>query len=64
MSHKMMIENATKAAQTAGLLLQDLQGLLHGADAVVALLVLPEIAMVAGVKQRLEAFVSAIQAKE
>ena len=64
MSHKMMIENATKTAQTADLLLQDLEGLLHDADAVVALLVLPEIEKVASVKLRMKALVSAIQAKE
>jgi hypothetical protein len=61
MSQEMMIENAIKAAQCADLLLQDLQGLLRNSDAVVAMLVLPEIEKVAGVKQRMEALASAIK---
>jgi hypothetical protein len=64
MSQEMMIENATKAAQGADLLLQDLQGLLRDSDAVVAMLVLPEIEKVAGVKQRMEALASAIKSKD
>lgn len=64
MSQDMMIENAIKAAQGADLLLQDLQGLLHHSDAVVALLVLPEIEKVAGVKQRMEALAAALKSKD
>ncbi len=63
MSKEMAIENATKAAQTADLLLQDLQGLLFNSDAVMAMLVLPEIEKVAGVKQRMEAIMSALETK-
>jgi hypothetical protein len=61
MNQDTMIENAIKAAQGADLLLQDLQGLLHHSDAVLALLVLPEIEKVAGVKQRMEALASALK---
>ena len=63
MSKEMAIENATKADQTADLLLQDLQGLLFNSDAVMAMLVLPEIEKVAGVKQRMEAIMSALETK-
>jgi hypothetical protein len=58
------IENAVKAAQCADLLLQDLQSLLFSSDAVLALLVFPEIEKVAGVKQRMEAIVSALEAEQ
>lgn len=57
------IENATKAAQCADLLLQDLQSLNRSDDAKVSLLVLPEIEKVAGVKSRLEAIVAALKSK-
>lgn len=36
MSHEMIIENATKAAQCADLLLKDLQNLLFGGDAILS----------------------------
>lgn len=61
MSHEMIIENATKAAQCADLLLKDLQNLLFGGDAILAMLVLPEIEKVAGVKSRLESILSALK---
>lgn len=64
MSKKMTIENATKAAQGADLLLKDLQGLLFNGDALMAMLVLPEIEKVAGVKQRMEAIMSALETKK
>ena len=64
MNQDTLIENATKSAQGADLLLQDLQGLLHHSDAVVALLVLPEIEKVAGVKQRLEVLASALKSTD
>lgn len=64
MSQDMMIENAIKAAQGADLLLQDLQSLLHHSDALVALLVLPEIEKVADVKQRMERLASALKSKD
>jgi hypothetical protein len=57
------IENATKAAQCADLLLQDLQSLNRSDDAKISLLVLPEIDKVAGVKCRLEAIVSALKSE-
>jgi hypothetical protein len=62
MSNEMDIENATKAVQTADLLLSDLQELNRGGNAVVSLLVLSEIEKVAGVKLRLEAFLDGIKA--
>lgn len=58
---KQVIENATKAAQCADLLLQDLQALNRNGNAMVSLLVLPEIEKVAGVKSRLEAIKSALK---
>jgi len=64
MSQEINIENAIKAAQTADLLLQDLQGLLSTCDAVMALLVYPEIEKVAGVKQRMEQMAVALKSKE
>ncbi len=63
MSRELDIENATKAAQCAQLLLQDLQDLNRNGDAMLSMLVLPEIEKVAGVKQRLEAIMSALQTK-
>lgn len=57
------IEKATKAVQCADLLLQDLQSLNRNGDAVMSLLVLPEIEKVAGVKIRLEAIVSTLKTK-
>lgn len=55
------IENATKAAQSADLLLQDLQLLNRMGSAMVSLLVLPEIEKVADVKARLEAIKFALK---
>lgn len=63
MSREHDIENATKAAQCAQLLLQDLQDLNRHGDAMLSMLVLPEIEKVAGVKQRMEAIMSALQTK-
>ena len=63
MSKEMVIEYATKAAQGADLLLKDLQGLLFNGDALMAMLVLPEIEKVAGVKQRMEAMIEALESK-
>lgn len=62
MSNEMVIENATKAAQAADLLLSDLQELNRNGSSVVSLLVLPELEKVAGVKSRLEAILSALKA--
>lgn len=56
-----IIETATKAAQCADLLLQDLQSLNRTGDAMLSLLILPEIEKVAGVKQRMEAILSALE---
>ncbi len=61
--NKEVIENVTKAVQCADLLLQDLQSLNRTGDAMVSLLILPEIERVAGVKVRLEAIKSAITTK-
>lgn len=63
MSKEMVIEYATKAAQGADLLLKDLQGLLFNGDALMSMLVLPEIEKVAGVKQRMEAMIAALESK-
>jgi len=63
MSREQDIENATKAAQCADLLLQDLQDLNRHGDAMLSMLVLPEIEKVSGVKQRMEAIISALQSK-
>lgn len=63
MSREQNIENATKAMQCADLLLQDLQELNRGGDAVVSLLVLPEIEKVAGVQARLGAMIAALKNK-
>lgn len=57
------IENATKAMQCADLLLQDLQALNRTGDAMVSLLVLPEIEKVATVQARLGAILSTLKAK-
>jgi hypothetical protein len=61
--NKDLIENATKAAQCADLLLSDLQSLNKVADAMVSLLVLPEIEKAAGIKARLDAILHAIESK-
>lgn len=61
MSNEMNIENATKAVQTADLLLADLQELNRGGNAVVSLLVLSEIEKIAGVKARLGSILSALK---
>jgi hypothetical protein len=61
MSREQDIENATKAAQCADLLLQDLQELNRHGDRLVSMLVLPEIEKVAGVKIRMEAIMSALK---
>lgn len=63
MSREMDIENATKAMQTADLLLQDLQELNRGGNALVSMLTLPEIEKVAGVQARMKAIMSALQSK-
>lgn len=63
MRHELDIENATKAAQCAQLLLQDLQDLNRNGDAMLSMLVLPEIEKVAGVRQRMEAIISALKMK-
>lgn len=60
MSHEQDVENATKAMQCADLLLQDLQELNRSGDAMVSLLVLPEIEKVAGVQARLGAMIAAL----
>lgn len=64
MNKEQMLENSIKTSQGADLLIQDLKGLLCSSDALTALLVLPEIEKVAGVKQRLEALTSALKSKE
>ena len=61
MSREMDIENATKAMQTADLLLQDLQELNRNGDALVSMLVLPEIEKVAGVQARMKAMMVALK---
>lgn len=63
MSKEMAIENATKAMQCADLLLQDLQELNRTGDAMVSLLVLPEIEKVATVQARLGAMIAALKSK-
>lgn len=63
MNREMAIENATKATQGVDLLLKDLQGLLFNSDEIMAMLVLPEIEKVAGVKRRMEAILSALKTK-
>jgi len=64
MSKEINIENAIKAAQGADLLLQDLRGFLSTSDAMMALLIYPEIEKVAGVKQRMEQIAAALKSKE
>lgn len=54
-------ENALKAAQAAQLLLQDLQDLHRSGDAMLAMLVLPEIERVASVRDHLGAIVLALR---
>ncbi len=44
--------------------MQDLQSLLFSSDTVLALLIFQEIEKVAGVKQRMEAIVSALEAEQ
>jgi hypothetical protein len=61
MSREMDIENTTIAMQCADLLLQDLKELYSSCDPVVSLLILPEIQNVVGIKQRLEAIISALK---
>jgi len=61
MSREMDIEDATKAAQCADLLIQDLQSLHRTCEPIVSLLILPEIEKAVGIKQRLEAIVSSLQ---
>ena len=61
MSREQDIEHATKAAQCADLLLQDLQRLNLTGNQLVSMLVLPEIEKVAGVKTRLEALMCALK---
>ncbi len=63
MSREQDIENATKAAQCADLLLQDLQELNRHGDQLVSMLILPEIEKIAGVKIRMEAIVSALKSQ-
>ena len=63
MSKEMAIENATKAMQCADLLLQDLQELNRTGDAMVSLLVLPEIEKGATVQARLGAMIAALKSK-
>lgn len=58
-----LIENATKAAQCVDFLLSDLQSLNKVGDAMMSLLVLPEIEKAAGIKARLEAILYAIESK-
>jgi Tfp pilus assembly pilus retraction ATPase PilT len=53
------IENAIKAAQTADLLLQDLQALSASGSVIVHLLVLPEIRKAREMKDRLSAIAAA-----
>jgi len=64
MNREQDIENAIKAAQCAQLLLQDLQDMNRNGDAMLSMLILPEIEKVAGVKQRIEAIASALQSKQ
>lgn len=61
MSHAQDLENATKAAQTAQLLLQDLQDLNRSGNALLSLAALSEIHFVAQLKDRLDALVAALQ---
>ena len=60
MNKAIVIENATKAAQCAELLLQDLQGLNASGDAMVSLLTLPEIEKVSQVILRLDSILYAL----
>lgn len=59
----MVLENAIKSAECTDLLLSDLQSLNKSGNAMVSLLVLPEIEKVAELKARLEAIVYAIKAE-
>jgi hypothetical protein len=61
MSREIDIENTSKAAQCADLLIQDLQELHRSCDPIVSLLILPEIEKVVGIKQRMEAIVNSLQ---
>lgn len=63
MSREQDIEGATKAVQSAELLLQDLQSLNRDGDALVSLLVMPEIENAAGIKTRLEALMCALKSQ-
>lgn len=63
MSNEMIIEITTKAAQTADLLLADLQELNRKGNGLVSLLALPEIEKIAGVKLRLEAILASLKAE-
>jgi hypothetical protein len=60
MSIELDMENAIKAKKCAELLLQDLQTLHWDGDALLSMIVLPEIEKVAGVRARLEALTSAL----
>jgi hypothetical protein len=55
------LESITKAHHCAAMLLSDLQELLHGSDAVAALLVLPMISEAAKLRDSLGALESAVQ---
>lgn len=57
----MDIENTVKAAQSADLLLSDLQQLHRSCDPILSLLILPEIEKIALVKNRLEEIASTLQ---
>lgn len=59
---KQLIENLTKAEQCAELLLQDLQYLNRTGDAVISLLVLPEIEKAADIRNRLKAIATSVAA--
>ena len=61
MSREMDIENATKAAQCADLLIQDLQSLHRSCEPIVSLLILPELEKAVGIKQRMEASVASLK---
>jgi hypothetical protein len=60
-SREIGIENATKAAQSAQLLLQDLQAMNRDGNALTSLLALPEIGRVAELHDRLKAIEAALR---
>ena len=63
-NQEILIENCQKSEQGADLLIQDLRGLLSHSDPILAMVILPEIAKAAEIKNRMKALVSALQSNE